>query len=292
MPVILFIMNQQQQNMINSPFVQAPLFEDVRELLAEVSFSDTYRQRGSGEQKRRLETVGHEFRAWASGIVDLSEFGYCYLTNGVTDAINQFSATTPLYQRLHGDYHWIDRVRQGPVVEAHELDHRRTLYFSNPQCYNGNFADVELIDEIDRAGCPVVVDCAYLGATPTVRMRLPERTQQVWFGFSKGWGLIGQRLGLCFTKEEHVSLNPMLNVECFDYAKTEIIHRIISQYSIDSQHARMHSEQQRVCAEWNLSASDTFFIANSTDPVYAERRRLGDSARLCITELLKVPSNQ
>ena len=269
--------------MFNTPFVQAPLFQDVKNLLDQIPHK--YVQRGSGHMKHELDALAQDFKKWILPIVDLQNFAHCYSIAGVTDAINQFSATTNEYQSMPGDYEWLNRVRKGTTNSIDQLDKNKTLYLSIPQCYNGNFVDDSVIDIIDSVGCDVVVDCAYIGATAIRKIRLPVRTTQVWFGFSKGWGLIGNRLGLAFTTQEHPTLNPMYNVECFNYTNTKIMHTIIKNYSCEQQYNRMHVLQKQICDQYNIMPSDTYFLATSTDEKYHERRRLGNVARLCITEM-------
>ena len=65
---------------------------------------------------------------------------------------------------------------------------------------NLNFKDIEV-------SCPVILDCTYVSSTNIQRIDVPTNTEQVFFSFSKGFGLIGQRLGLVYTKKPHPTLD-------------------------------------------------------------------------------------
>ena len=67
--------------------------EDVWHLLKEQRISDTYYKRGSGQATQELDWVEAEHRTWVHEIIDLSDFPYCYVTNGTTDAIHHWLLT-------------------------------------------------------------------------------------------------------------------------------------------------------------------------------------------------------
>ena len=66
---------------------------DVWNLLKEIRVSDTYYQRGDGQATQDLDWVEATHRNWVKDIIDLSDFGYCYFTNGTTDAIHHWLMT-------------------------------------------------------------------------------------------------------------------------------------------------------------------------------------------------------
>jgi hypothetical protein len=268
----------------NNPYVQSPTYKPVDDLLRTITVADTYYQRGTKQATTDLKRVEYKHRRWLDGVVDLSDFNYCYATAGATEAINQWRATDKRpWQMLRGDYQWPNLLtNDGDVVD--EIVNDRVLYISNPQCANGNFLDNELIQSIT---CPVIYDCAYLGATVSTKVNLPTNTEQVMFSFSKGWGLIGQRCGLLYTKEPHPSLDLMYKVECWNYSTPLIIEKIIDKYGVGDMYAKFKHTQDTLCETHNLTPSDTYFIATSTDVYYSPQRRKGKDARLCLTPLIK-----
>lgn len=267
----------------NNPYVQSPVWPDVHNLLSTISIADTYYQRGTKAATQDLTRVAVKHRAWLDGVVDLTEFPYCYATAGATEAINQWRVTDArFWQILRGDYQWANLLTgDGEVVD--EINDK-VLYISNPQCATGNFLDDEFIDSIQ---CPVIYDCAYLGATDRHHVKIPKHTEQIMFSFSKGWGLIGQRCGLLYTKEPHPSLELMHKVECWNYSIPLIIEKIIDKYSVADMYTKFKSTQTELCEQYDLQPSDTYFIATSDDTYYTKQRRKGKDARLCLTPLVK-----
>ena len=79
-----------EKELRNNRWVDVPMTEDVWHLLKEQRISDTYYKRGSGQATQELDWVEAEHRTWVHDIIDLSDFPYCYVTNGTTDAIHHW----------------------------------------------------------------------------------------------------------------------------------------------------------------------------------------------------------
>lgn len=258
--------------MLINPWVQCPQLPEVESVLKTVSVTNYYR--GSNAAKKRLAELEQKYRTWISDIVNLDEFEHFYFVNGVTDAINQWMATeTRSWQFLEGDYEYANMIADtGNKVKF--INNTDVLYISNPACATGNFIKFKDIPN------PVILDCAYIGSTAKQRIHLPKNTEQVFFSFSKGWGLVGQRMGVVFTKTPHKSLQPMKNVEAWNYTGVEIAHAILDNFDIDTIYNLYKPMQDSICKELGFTPSDCFFIANTTDEKWQVRRRVGDTARI------------
>jgi len=270
----------QKRFLRDNPFVQAPVWDEVKEALSEIKISDSYYSRGDKKATIDLERVLEKHRKWVSGIVDLSDFKYGYVTSGVTEALNHWRMTD---QRpwcfFEGDYQWPNIVSKNGVEVKETRNETDVLYVSNPSCSTGNFIDIKDIKN------PVILDCAYVGSTRVQRIGVPENTEQIMFGFSKGFGLVGQRCGIVYTKKPHPTFHPMKQVECWDYTTPLIIESIIERFSVDEMFEKYSETQKTLCEENHLIPSDSYFIATSEDPYYRIRRRKGETARLCMTSL-------
>ena len=55
------------------------------------------------------------------------------------------------------------------------------MYLSIPSDADGNYFDMGEINS------PVILDCCYVGATDIKEIKIPKNTEQVFFGFSKGF---------------------------------------------------------------------------------------------------------
>lgn len=271
--------NAYKRLMKKTPWVQCPSIDSVQQLLTTIPVTNY--TRGSGKATERLDYLESLYRVWVKDIIDLSEFTHCYFVNGVTDAINQWVATeTRTWQYLQGDYEYANMIG-GDGYSVSKINPEQLLYISNPACETGNFISLDNIDN------PVILDCAYIGSTDIQTITPPKNTEQVWFSFSKGWGLIGQRSGLVFTKEPHRSLHIMKAVEGWNYTSVEICLAILANYDIDTVYNQYKQKQLDMCAELDVTPSDCFFIANSTHPEYSMRRRANDIARLDLSKILQ-----
>jgi len=264
--------------MKKNPWVQAPQIPQVQSLLNTIT--PVNYTRGNGTAKKRLDLLEQQYREWVKDIIDLTEFRHCYFVNGVTDALNQWIATeTRPWQYLKGDYEYAKMIG-GNASSVEVIQPDTLLYISNPACATGNIIDIDKIQN------DVILDCAYVGSTAIQTIVPPVNTEQVWFSFSKGWGLIGQRSGLVFTKQPHKSLSIMKRVEAWNYTSVEICLAVIANFKIDDIYNMYKEKQYQICKEYSLTPSDCFFIANSTHEEYIVRRRQGNVARLDLSYIL------
>ena len=120
------------------------------------------------------------------------------------------------------------------------------------------------------------------------KIDVPKNTEQVFFSFSKGFGMVGQRLGLVYTKEPHASLERLKSVECWSYNGVQLISQIINVIPVDGMWKKYRKKQLEICGQYNFQPSDCYFLATTKDPYYEERRRMkwNNDARICITPLL------
>lgn len=262
-----------------SPWVQCPPIKEVDILIANIRVP-TF-QRGSTLARNRLDYLENLYREWVKNIIDLNDFKHCYFVNGITDAINQWVATEARpWQYLEGDYEYANMISD-KGTKVTKVNNTDVLYISNPACATGNIIKTPDVDN------PVILDCAYVGSTKKQKIDVPKNTEQIWFSFSKGWGLVGQRAGLVFTKEPHKSLSIMKNVEAWNYTTVEIAIAIVENFEIDTVYNMYREKQLKVCRENNFSPSDCFFIANTTHEDYIARRRISNIARLNLYNLLR-----
>ena len=264
---------------IKDKWVQSPLSTKVKKILDNLDFR--YIERGSGIATNELELTIKKHRSWVSEIIDLQDFKFAYITSGATEAINHWrlSDTRP-WQYFEGEYQYPNLLtKNGTMVKT--PNSKDVLYISNPQCHNGNFANFDHIENT------VILDCAYVGATCIKKISIPKATEQVMFSFSKGFGLIGQRCGIVYTKKPHPTLHSLKKVECFNYAAAPIMNSIMSNFDVDTMYNLYLEQQQELSINYNFTPTDTFFICLSDDEFYSSLRRKDECARICITPLLK-----
>ena len=291
----------QKESLRDNRWVDVPMSEDVRRLLDEQLVSDTYYRRGDGQATKDLDSVEQTHRKWVGEIIDLANFKYCYFVNGTTDAIHHWKIIEQReWQKFEGEYEYPDAIgpfgdvccdvpgqymgEDGRSAIQAVVDPNKPIFISIPSSADGNFFKPSLPKDV-----PVILDCTYIGSTNIQKIDVPESTEQVFFSFSKGFGVIGQRLGLVYTKEEHPTLARLKRLENWNYNGVRTIQMIMNNFTVDEMWNRNREKQIKICNEYGFKPSDCFFLATTKDLYYKERRRMrwNNDARICITPLIE-----
>ena len=133
----------------NNRWVDVPMTGDVWHLLKEQRVADTYYRRGDGQATQDLDWVEALHRNWVHELIDLSDFEYCYGTNGATEAINQWLLHEEReYQYFQGEYEYPSLIKPGTEVctgyKEYTIDPNKVLYVSNPSAADGNFFNLDV----------------------------------------------------------------------------------------------------------------------------------------------------
>ena len=294
-------MEKIKQSLRDNRWVDVPMSEDVRRLLDEQLVSDTYYRRGDGQATKDLDSVEQTHRKWVGEIIDLANFKYCYFVNGTTDAIHHWKIIEQReWQKFEGEYEYPDAIgpfgdvccdvpgqymgEDGRSAIQAVVDPNKPIFISIPSSADGNFFKPSLPKDV-----PVILDCTYIGSTNIQRIDIPKNTEQVFFSFSKGFGVIGQRLGLVYTKEEHPTLARLKRLENWNYNGVRTINLLMHNFTVDEMWERNREKQIKICNEYGFKPSDCFFLATTKDLYYKERRRMrwNNDARICITPLIE-----
>ena len=287
------------------PHVNVPRIKDVEDLLYTQKASETYFSRGSGEATEALNQVEYTHRKWVGRMVDLSDFPYCYYVHGVTDAIHHWEMSDKRsWQKLcYGEYGYRDLIGSKASItcdvpgqymdDNHRaalpglVDPNKPLYISIPSAADGNIFNPN-VDRWDN-NPPVILDCTYVSSTAIKTIEVPITTEQVFFSFSKGFGLIGQRLGLVYAKEPHPTLHRLKEYENWNYGGVRTMQLIMDNFAIDEMYNRYRDKQLQICEQYNFIPSDVFYLATTYDRYYMRQRRMkwNDTARICLTPLFE-----
>ena len=289
-----------KQQLRKNAYIDVPCHKDVLDILKKQSVSDTYFKRGSGKATIEFEAVEAQHREWVKDIIDLSTFKFCYFTYGATDAIHHWQLTEkgPWQKLCYGEYEYADTVgtpgqvtcdvpgqhmdeQTGRSALKGNIDPTKPLFVSVPSAADGNYFDIGKIE------APVILDCTYISSTNKQRINVPKNTEQVFFSFSKGFGLVGERLGLVYTKEPHATLHLLKEFENWNYTGVRTMQSIMENFAVDEMWNKHRDKQVQICKDYDLTPSDCFYIATSRDKFWTRRRRMrwNDTARICITSL-------
>lgn len=210
---------------------------------------------------------------WLKPIADLSEF-YVYPINGITEGLNWWSGNSKNnIFREEGEYQWVDNIqdRLSPAV----------VYQSIPSAIDGNYKSI-ITDSI------VALDLAYVGSTSIRKIEIPSNVNYVFYSLSKPFGVRNVRTGWYFTREPDKKLELLtFNAKYYNYYATAVSECIINNFDIDYVYNTLHQQQKQVCEELQLTASDSVWLATTTDPKYIKFRRKGNIARVCLSGLYK-----
>ena len=289
-----------KQQLRKNAYIDVPCHNDVLNILKTQLVSDTYFKRGSGKATKEFEEVEAQHREWVKDIIDLSDFKFCYFTYGATDAIHHWQLTEkrPWQKLCAGEYEYPDFVgtpgkitcdvpgqnmdeQTGRCSLKGNIDPNNPLYVSVPSAADGNYFDISYIK------APVILDCMYISSTDKQRINVPKNTEQVFFSFSKGFGLVGERLGLVYTKEPHATLHLLKEFENWNYTGVRSMQLIMKNFAVDEMWNRYRDKQVQICKDYDITPSNCFYIATSRDKFWSRRRRMSwnDTARICITSL-------
>lgn len=209
---------------------------------------------------------------WLLPVVDLRGW-HVYPMNGVTEGLNWWSGTeTRTVTMSVGDYQWIDpRPGQGGTIH----------YASEPSAIDGHWRGVPQQQS-------VALDLAYVGSTAPHSMALDSNVQHVFYSLSKSFGMRNTRTGWYFTREPDRKLEDLIyGAKYYNYHAHHCAEAVLSSFAIDHVWTRLRDLQQRACDQLNLKASDSVWLATSTDPAWTKFRRQGDIARICLAPLYK-----
>lgn len=250
------------------PWVQAPEIPEVREVIKNVPVTNL--RRGNHKPTHQLKLLEALYRDSIRNHCDLSDFEHCYIVAGVTDAITQFVATeSNCWQITRGDYEYALNIGNRGLLHS-EPHPRFKLVMSNPYCGTGNVIGFPDIDQ------PIICDMAYAGSTPNLNIKLPDNCEQAWFSFSKSHGLVGERIGLVFTKKPHKSLSLSQAVGMWNYTSVDIAIRCLEKFEYCEIPQKYVTTQHQICSELGFEPSDCFFIATTDNPEFECRKRAPD----------------
>tara|TARA_B100001057_G_C22840379_1_gene946842 strand:+ start:483 stop:1379 length:897 start_codon:yes stop_codon:yes gene_type:complete len=280
--------------------VDIPVLEDVCNVLKNQNLSNLNYRIGDGQAVTDLELVEKTHRKWVSEIIDLSEFTHCYFVNGLADAIHHWKIIeTRPWQKLEGEYSYPDNIGSPSTVCCDVpgqymnedlgrsaipavIDKNKPLYISIPSHADGNYFNPQATGKIVA---PVILDCSYVGSTSIQKIDIPQNTEQVFFEFSRSFGLVAQGIGLVYTKKPHPTLQKLKELEEWNYVGVKMISALISNFSVDEMWKKHNQLQNKICENYQFKPASCFYLATTRDPEYKEMRymRWNDTAKICIT---------
>lgn len=204
-------------------------FPETRKVVEELTrpyphelFIDTYE--GVGRDDFHKPLIEQFIRYNKERVTGLETFPYRYFTAGSSEGlfhilahIAAFEPKTPCYT-FRGEYEGYAGYGGNlglnfATLETDSSEIKQApagiFFISNPSARNGNILPDEIINKVLEVGHQVVLDLTYVGLIkPHVFSADHPNLRAVVFSMSKPFGVFYHRVGLTFTKEEMLTLEP------------------------------------------------------------------------------------
>lgn len=179
------------------------------------------------------------------------------------------------------DWLWIDDA---------DIDAQDAVVISLPFSDTGDphpgMADV--LDQCDRLGVPVLLDCAFFGACANVSFNFDrDCVHDITFSLSKTVPIAHARIGVRFSKiDDDDSLLIHHKTGYVNRLSLGIGIKIMQKIDPDQCFKKFRDRQIRTCQELGLEASSTVFLGIDWEGRWPQYNRGRDTNRLCIADRL------
>jgi hypothetical protein len=180
------------------------------------------------------------FQSWSN--VNLSDF-YVYPTAGATEAIND-CFNDLRYQKtcialLENEYqyyvHLAETFKIPYRILKSEIDLPRQgdiFITSTPFCRSGEISDFQkkILSHCEMEGIEVWIDAVYLGACEQNELILPATTTNIFFSFSKQFGLALNRIGAWASKKIRTEKSILLQHGYYSVGAIDLVTYLLEKF--------------------------------------------------------------
>lgn len=220
-------------------------------------------------------------------IKGLDKFKVRLVTNGITDAFNDFYIANKTISVMQGEYTYHRDLGYPVLDNIHTIPSYTALIISYPFSATGNVhPDWEKIMKVcEDKKIKVFVDCCLFGVAevPTLDLNYDCITD-VAFSFSKTFATGGLRTGVLYRREERKTPLELLNSHFYtQMAGMKIHYELMNKFSPDYMCNKYRQKQIELAKELEIEPSDSviFGISKKEEHDYFERD--GYINRLCLS---------
>jgi hypothetical protein len=265
-------------SLIVSSRVFAPLLNDVYNKSKLFNIENAYIP--TSEQynhKKYLFNTRIAFEEWLRPI-NLSQFNFFTLEDGITGGLHNWLLTEhrPI-QMFESDYRWIRSLKKevSLIRSLVDIDSEKVLYLTNPSSVDGNY--LECWNAIQDLGCPIILDCAYMGTAQLKEITLKNNVEKVFFSFSKSFALPRHRAGISFSRSLKDEFNQLHNNGYFNFFTLELINIFTKEFKFDHMYNSLHRLQSEICTNLKIHPSDSVLFGQlftqTHDKFFTQRSR-------------------
>lgn len=176
--------------------------------------------------------------------IKLPNFGM-YPVNGSTEAITQcllnLSTSGKKIAMIDNEYRWYPFIASKYGIEIvwvktiDDLTDNCVFVTSLPFCRDGKIHDLQnkLLEKCNNENIECWLDCAYYGASKPVMFNIPKSVTNIFFSFSKNFGIALNRFGVWFSKNYITDKGLLNDVAYFPVGNMALVTMLMKKYSKD-----------------------------------------------------------
>lgn len=170
---------------------------------------------------------------------------HMYTTSGSTEAIsyclNNLSHRNKRIAMVENDYRWYQLVADklkipfDVITRPDQLTKNHVFITSVPFCKDGNcsFLQEELLDKCNDDNIECWLDCAYYGSGKPINFIIPESTTNMFFSFSKNFGLSLNRFGVWLSEKSIKDREILEDVGYLNLGTVDLVTDLMKNFSHD-----------------------------------------------------------
>lgn len=237
-----------------------------------------------------------QHREWVNSsslfhIYGLDTYSSSFVTNGVTDAFNDFYYLNNKIAVMRGEYTYHRDLGIEVLDDIDDIQHDTALIISYPFSATGNPHVMwdKIMTLCAERNVNVFVDCCLFGISKVKELDVSyEFITHVAFSFSKMFSTSGIRTGVLYVKNDYNTPLKLQNEHMYTQMAGQRIHlQLMNTFHPDYIFEKYRDNQVSICNSMGIDVSDTviFGITNDRDFDYFERD--GYINRICITYALQ-----
>jgi len=189
-----------------------------------------------------IDDFDQTLREWVT--FDLPDYNF-YSTAGSTEAIVYCLLKAKLKSKtiamLEDDYRWYPLICEHLkipfeiITEPSQLTSKHIFVTSTPFCKDGLVSDLQLLllDYCEQENIQVWLDFAYYGAGKLIDINITKNVRNIFFSFSKNFGLALNRIGVWLTPDRPIDRVVLNNVAYLNLANMGLASSLMKQFPPD-----------------------------------------------------------
>lgn len=213
------------------------------------------------------------------------------ITNGVTDAFNDFYFLNNNIHVMQGEYTYHRDLGFKVLEDIENIEPNSALIISYPFSATGNVHKYwnKIIDVCEKMNINVFVDCCLFGISKVDDLDTSKRCiTHVAFSFSKTFSTAGNRTGVLYTCDNRFTPIRNQNAHFYTNMMGQIMHhKLMMNFSPDYIFNKYRSKQLKLCNTNSLNPSDTVIFGISDDKRFDHFERDNYTNRICLSYALQ-----